>query len=302
MDEVIGASPECVVEEVWTHVDLPDLHNQILQQLKTTLSDHSLMVLQKELQLMQRSSYYLEVQREDPPAAEDEEHQQQQQRNLRLSDSQLWSLIDQQRLQRLMARANTQVKLLLTLLGMLYEEIMRGCQELAAFIIKYDLGRVDIDMGAAMQQRFQQTQKYINDFENRMSDGFGPLDLQTQLIPNAGRFPIPPLRASLFMKLPVMFDRSESYVTSNAVYLSWEVAGQQSNELKEQFEVNVKSLHPNTAEQGPFKCVCLSYHMQVNDLTPDRYYEFSVKRLDAANLVYGVWSDTMILKTLDISK
>ncbi|KAK9528391.1 hypothetical protein VZT92_012554 [Zoarces viviparus] len=37
-----------------------------------------------------------------------------------------------------MALANTQVKLLLTLQALLYEEIIRGCRELEAFIVRYD--------------------------------------------------------------------------------------------------------------------------------------------------------------------
>ncbi len=255
-------------------------------------------MLQEELRLMQRSSYYLEIQRDDllPTTG-------QQQQALRLSDSMVWSLIDQQRLQRAMTMANTQVKLLLALLGMLYQEIIRSCRELEAFIIKYDQGLVDSDMAASMQQKLQQTHQYVNDFESRMTRNLGPLDLQNQLIPNTSNLPLPQLSASLAIKMPVIFDRFKSCATSNTVHLCWAVTGEQSKEPNQQFEIHVKSLHPTLAEHGQFtKSTFQSYNIQVNNLTPDRYYQFSVKRVDAVNLVYGLWIDTIILKTLAISK
>lgn len=44
-----------------------------------------------------------------------------------------------------------------------------------------------------------------------------------------------------------------------------------------------------------------SYNLQVNNLIPDRCYEFSVKRVDA-EMVYGLWTDAIVLATLDVSK
>ncbi|XP_040014474.1 uncharacterized protein LOC120806969 [Xiphias gladius] len=293
------SSDGCGAQEFRNQMDtLPDIHNQILQLLCTRLSDNSIMVLQEELQLMQRSSYYLEIQRDDLVPTAD-----QQQNTLHLSDSTVWSLIDQRRLRHALTQANTQVKLLLTLLGLLYQEIIRGCRELEAFILKYNQGLVGSDTAASMQQRLQQTLQYVNDFERRMTQNLGPLDLQNQLIPNTGNIPIPQLSASLAMKMPVIFDRSESCVTSNSVYLFWEVAGKQFQESNQPFEIHVKSLNPTIDGHGQFyKLTCQSYNIQVNNLISDRYYQCSVKRIDAVNLVYGLWIDSIILKTLDISK
>lgn len=220
-----------------------------------------------------------------------------------LSDSVLRSLIEQPRLQHAMTLANTQVKLLLKLLEMLYQEIIKGCQQLEAFIIKYDQGLVDSDMAASTQQKLQQTQQYVKDFESRMTQNFGPLDLQNHLIWSTAIDPLPQLTASLAIKMPVMIDRFESCATSDAVHLCWAVAGQQSMEPNQQFEIHVKSRHPTTAEHERFtKYMYQSCNIQVNNLTPDRYYQFSVKRVDTFNLVFGLWIDTIILKTLDISK
>lgn len=253
-------------------------------------------VMQEELQLMHRSSYYLEIQRNDLVPTAD-------QHTLHLSDSTVWSLIDQQRLQRAMNLAKTHVRLLLTVLGLIYEEFTRGCRELEAFIINYKQGLVDCDTEASVQQKLQQTHQHLNDFVTRMTRNLGPLELQNQLIPNTGNFPIPQLRVTLAVKMPVVFDRFESCAKSNSVYLSWEVAGEQSKEPNEQFEIQVKNLHPTTDDQDQFyTSTCQLYNTQVNNLISDRYYQFSVKRVNAVNLVYGLWTDTIILKTLDISK
>ncbi|XP_067444564.1 fibronectin type III domain-containing protein 11-like isoform X1 [Thunnus thynnus] len=301
MDEVklaCTSSNECGAQEASSQKDtLLDLHNQIAHLFCTRLSENSIMVIQEKLQLMQRSSYYLEIQHDDSLPTAD-----QQQQTLNLSDSTVLSLIDQRKLRRAMTLANTQVKLLLTLLGMLYEEIISGCRELEVFIIKYDQGLVDSDMAASTQEKLQRTHQYLNDFESRLTRNLGPLDLQNQLILNTGQYPMPQLSASLAIKMPVMFDRCESRVTSNAAHLCWGVASQQSKEPCQEFEIHMKSLHP-TADQDQFiKSTCQSYSIHFNNLTPDRYYQFSVKRVDTVNLVYGLWTDTIILKTVSVFK
>lgn len=252
--------------------------------------------MQEQLHIMQRSLYYLEIQRDDLIPTE-------AQHTLRLSDCMVWSLIDQQRLQSAMTLAKTQVRLLLTFLELIYQEIISGCRELEAFIIKYIQGLVDCDTAAFVQQKLKRTHQYVNDFTTRMTRNLGPLELKNPLIPNEGSFPIPHLSVSLAIKMPVVFDRFESCASSNSVHLCWEVAGEESKEPNELFEIQVKSLHPTTDEQDRFcKSTCQSYNIQVNNLISDRYYQFSVKRVDAVNLVYGQWTDTITLKTLDISK
>ncbi|XP_056243689.1 fibronectin type III domain-containing protein 11-like [Seriola aureovittata] len=304
MDEVKPDCPGsggCGAQEVRGQTDIsPDIRDQILQLFCTRLSDNSVMVMQKELQLMHRGSYYLEIQREDLLPSAD---QQQQQHTLHLSDSTVWSLIDQQRLQGAMTMAKTQVKLLLTFLEMLHQEIMRGGRELEDFIVKYNQGLVDATTAASMQQKLQQTHQDLGDFERRMTQTLGPLNLHNQLIPNTGNFPVPQLSVTVAMKMPVIFDRFRTRVTSTSVYLYWEVTGEQPKEPNQQFEIHVKSIHPTINDHGQFsKCMSRSYNIQVNDLISDRYYQFSVKRVDAINLVYGMWIDTITLKTLDVSK
>uniref|UniRef100_A0A665SVW9 DUF5581 domain-containing protein n=1 Tax=Echeneis naucrates TaxID=173247 RepID=A0A665SVW9_ECHNA len=246
-------------------------------------------IIWSDLLLMQRGSYYLEIQCEVV---------------LDLSDDTLWSMIDQQRLHAAKAMAKTQVQLLLIYLEMLYQEILKDCRELQAFVEKHSQGLVDAHTAASIQQRLQQTHQDLKDFERRLTKSLGPLNLQNPLIRDVGNILYPEISALLVIKMPVIFDRCRSHasLTSTSVYLCWEVAGQHFMEPDEQFEICIKSLRPNADDNmDVMKYVCESHYIYVNQLISDRHYEFSVKRIDTTKLVYGVWTDTIILKTMNIS-
>ncbi|KAM7005395.1 fibronectin type III domain-containing protein 11-like [Tautogolabrus adspersus] len=272
--------------------DLMQLRDHILQLLHSKLNCQ---YIGKKLALMQNCSYHLEIQREDVSEMEEEVPH--------LCDSTLCSLIDQQRLARAMIFANTQVRLLLSLLESLFQHILRGCRELCAFMEMYDQGLLDGDAAGSTQQTLMQTLQYADRFEDRMVRNLGQLNLQDRLIPNRGSLLIPKLCPMLTLKLPVMIDRSESCVSVSSVHLSWSIAGEEAKDPEQQFEVEVKSLHPTIADTDQIsKYKCQAYNIQVTNLIPDRYYRFSVKREDSVNLVYGLWKDSVVHKTLDVSQ
>ncbi|KAM4587356.1 fibronectin type III domain-containing protein 11-like [Odontesthes bonariensis] len=282
-----------------TQVDAPaDLQDQIRELLCTTLSDTSIMVMQEKLLNMQRSSYYLVIQQEDLiPTTND------QQSIPPLSKTTLWSLIDLGRLQRTVAVARTQVKVLLSLLGLLFQDIISGSQELEAFAVKYNEALKDSDAAASAQQRLQQVHHHVRDFERRIIWNPMPLNLQNQLMSNTAHSPVPRLPASMVLMRPVIFNRDGSKVTHSSVDLCWHLTGEQFPELDQVFKIEVQRFHPAVNEHCQLaKATCQSYSIQVTNLLSDKYYQFSVKRVDAVNLVYGPWSDTLILKTLDVSK
>ena len=254
--------------------------------------------MQDKLLIMQRSSYYLVIQQDDLiPTTND------QQSIPPLSKSTLWSLIDQGRLQRTVAVARTQVKVLLSLLGLLFQDIISGSQELEAFVVKYNKGLKDSDIAASAQQRLQQIHHHVRDFERRIIWNPRPLNFQSQLIYSTVHSPVPQLRASMVLMRPVIFNRDWSKVTHSSVYLCWHLTGEQFTELDQVFEIQVQRFYPAVNERYQLaKATCQSYSIQVTNLLSDKYYQFSVKRVDAINLVYGPWSDTIILKTLDVSE
>ncbi|KAK9528390.1 hypothetical protein VZT92_012554 [Zoarces viviparus] len=106
------------------------------------------------------------------------------------------------------------------------------------------------DTAARVQQRLLQTHQ---DFESRFRI-WALCTCRTHSSPTQARR----LRASLDIKLPVMINRLKSRVTSNTVHLHWEVAGEQSQDLNQDFEIHIKSLHPTTAEHGVTKSTCQS--------------------------------------------
>lgn len=71
-------------------------------------------------------------------------------------------------------RRETQVKLILTPMNMLYDEIIKGRQELEDFATKYDQGLVDSDKAASVQRKLQQTRQYLSDFESRLTQTTWP--------------------------------------------------------------------------------------------------------------------------------
>uniref|UniRef100_A0A3Q3N4T9 Fibronectin type III domain-containing protein 11-like n=1 Tax=Labrus bergylta TaxID=56723 RepID=A0A3Q3N4T9_9LABR len=250
--------------------DLVELRDHILQLLDRKL------FIEKKLALLQNSSYYLEIQHEDGPQMEEEVRF--------LYDG---TLINQQRLARAFTFANTHVKLLLCLLESLFQQILRGCRELCAFMEMYDQSLLDGGAADSAQQTLQQTLQYADRFEGRMFRNLGQLNLQDRLIP------------ILYIKLPVTIDRSESYSSVSSVHLSWTIPGEEVKDPEQQFEVEVMCLHPTTSDTDQI-CIskCQAYNTQVTNLIPDRYYMFSVKREYSVNLVYGLWKDQVMLKTL----
>ena len=132
--------------------------------------------MHRKLRLLQRSSFYLEVRLDEGPAAEGQQP----------LGTAVSSLTDKRRLQRAMALGRTQVTLLLTVMGQLYQVITRSCRELEAFIMKYKQGLVDSDMAASMQQKIQQRRQHVHDFDTRLTRNCGPLNLQNQLASNTG--------------------------------------------------------------------------------------------------------------------
>ncbi|XP_068451055.1 fibronectin type III domain-containing protein 11-like isoform X2 [Clinocottus analis] len=291
MDELSTSSAESEAQAVRFQMDgLPDLYKQIQQLLCTTLSEHSFMVRQEELRIMQRSSFYLEIRRYD-------HHENTQ----RVSDTKLWSLLDKQRQRSIMTLAYNRVELLLALQELLYEELIEGCKELKAFVDRYDQGLADGDAAAQAQQRFLRTHQDLKDFESRMTRDAAKLYQQNQCTPNDGHPPGIPLSISLIIKMPVMINRLKSRVTSNVVHLYWEVADMQSEDQKQMFQIQIKCLPQTCAEQEDVYdyTTCQQHYLKISDLKPKRDYEFSVRRLDRMTLVREKFVDTISLRMVE---
>ncbi|CAJ1050777.1 uncharacterized protein LOC120806969 [Xyrichtys novacula] len=208
------SSEKCGNQDMQTHVDLElqELSDKILQLLDNKLQHHLIM---DKLEIMQRSSSYLDIQREDLPPSEEQQH------TSPMTNSTLWSLIDQQRLSRVKALTHTQVKLILTMLEFLAQQIFSNCRELMDFTMRHSQGLSNSNETASIQEKLEQTLQHMSDFDRRVVDHLGPLILPHKLIPNEGHVCIPKLRAYFIVKLPIHINRSESRATSTSMHLYW---------------------------------------------------------------------------------
>ncbi|XP_074525195.1 fibronectin type III domain-containing protein 11-like [Halichoeres trimaculatus] len=214
-----------------------------------------------------------------------------------MSDEILWSLFERQRLARALSLAKARLRLLLTMLGLLNEQLFKNYDQLSTFMQKHRWGLSSRDEAAAAKQTAEQTLQYAADFDNQVLRSQGPLGMRVKLIPNVGYRPFPWFTMSLLVKLPVVIDRSTTSVTSSSVHLFWSISETGDQNSNEQFEVQVKSLHPTIGEDK-FSRYTTQLHLDVENLAPGRCYQLSVKRVDAVNLMYGQWVDALVVKTL----
>ncbi|XP_066528296.1 fibronectin type III domain-containing protein 11-like isoform X6 [Hoplias malabaricus] len=109
---------------------------------------------------------------------------------------------------------------------------------------------------------------------------------------------IPEMEMALSIKTPVIFEGNKCFATSDSIVLHWNVADQ--HKPGEQFEIHYKLIHPNNEAESKqmWKLTCPSYCLQINGLMPDRFYECAVKRVDTSFLVYGLWNDAIVLRTV----
>ncbi|KAK7901623.1 hypothetical protein WMY93_018392 [Mugilogobius chulae] len=251
-----------------SEMNTSDLREHILMLFNTSLSDHSLQRMQEKMQLLHRGSYYLDLQQ----------------------DASAWALVDQQRLQGALAMANTHVRLLIALMEMLLEEICSCRQDL-----NHSLHNpVNTEL---VVETVRMLHKHLKDFDTRDCRNLGPLNLDNHLIIGSGQQSVSRVNASLSFRPPVVFDQLRSHAKATSAHLFWKVIGEQPPEPHQMYELQVKIMHPFVGEQGLEQYAVQGLGFTKRNLIPERFYQFSIKRLDSYNLVYAVWVDTLVLKT-----
>ncbi|XP_030634096.1 fibronectin type III domain-containing protein 11-like [Chanos chanos] len=239
-----------------------------------------------KLEGLKKCSFYIEVIREDL-SHHDQSH---------LSNSTLLHLIDPWRFQRMKKVGNSQVKIQLSLLEDLYEEMCRGRQELEVLFEQCNMVSY-INQEALLLEKIGVLMQLVANFDKVMVPG--GLHIKHRLISDLGNSKAPQIRLAFIIKMHVVFDRSQSVAFPDSVILHWCIAGQEQHEPGEQFEVSYKLLQPENSYEGSQMgtLMCATYCMQINNLMPDKCYEFTVKRVDSCSLVYGAWNDSISLRT-----
>ncbi|XP_072522613.1 fibronectin type III domain-containing protein 11-like [Salminus brasiliensis] len=283
MDEGNGDTP--------SQPDMPpapdDTEQYIMYLLTMQVTPALLRAYAHKLEFLRRCSFYIEIMHNYP------EHDH----NYTLNSTVL-HLIDPWRLQRMKKMGNAQVKVQLALLEELYSMLSRGRAELEALVGRIRLGSLVLEEEDAIQGKIASLLKVAVEFEEAMVPG--SVHLKHKLISEARSSEVPQLCLALSIKKPVVFDKALCAASSNSVVLHWGIEEQEQHETGEQFKIHYKLLHPTTEplRTQMATLTCVSYCIKVNNLIPDRLYEFTVKRLDSCFLVYGPWIDAVWLKTI----
>ncbi|XP_046882165.1 fibronectin type III domain-containing protein 11-like [Hypomesus transpacificus] len=291
-DNQTGNNPNTqkATDDTWSA--FMDLRYHILQLLSTKLTPCTLGDCKARLEVLRKCSYYMDV-HQDLSMAD------QQQQNA-LSDSTILHLIDPWKFQRMKKLANSQVKIQLSLLEELYEQICRGRADLEAIANQCGPTTFGQD-NAPLRKRVEQLTTALVDFDSTLSPG--RLHAKHRLISETGNTKVPQLWLTLNVKMPVMFDKLRSEALASFTRLHWYIAGTDQQDPGEQFEIHHKLIQPTNADEGnqTGMVTCSGNHIQINNLLPERCYEFTVKRADTCYLVYGFWNETIILRTAPVS-
>nr|XP_023651238.1 fibronectin type III domain-containing protein 11 [Paramormyrops kingsleyae]XP_023651239.1 fibronectin type III domain-containing protein 11 [Paramormyrops kingsleyae]XP_023651240.1 fibronectin type III domain-containing protein 11 [Paramormyrops kingsleyae]XP_023651242.1 fibronectin type III domain-containing protein 11 [Paramormyrops kingsleyae] len=275
----------CEDSDMWERYN--HLRRQMIELLSGKLSNNSVIGYRETIEIRNKCSYYINIVLED-------QHRGQLDRFLNLH-----SMIDPSKYLLMKEKANCQIRIQLCLLEMLYGEIRRGKEILEQIMNTYEPMTVVQD-SASIQQRLDQVNQTLLDMDSVLLPGH--LYVQHKLIPVTSAEQVPDVRLVFDIKMPVTFRRDGCRAQATSVQLRWHVQEHERYGPTEHFEVRYTLLNPNTAEEQQHTGPITTYYfsMQIGDLFPERSYEFSLKRVQASNLVYDLWTDTLMLTTMSL--
>ncbi|KAM9527406.1 fibronectin type III domain-containing protein 11 [Guaruba guarouba] len=257
----------------------------IQQFLHSSLSLRYLQKQQDKVHLLQRCSFYLDI---------EPKYVNVRDQNHVLHRTEILQLIDRERLQRMRKVGKTQTQIQLLLLTELLEQLQQGWEELNFYVEVCDMVTFFSQWDAIRQK----LSKLTGFMETLLSLEFpGKICAKHSLVSHADLRGTrrPSIRLSLYTKMPVVFDRSESFALKNWARLKWFTENQESH--LEQCELSFKLLTfglevglGRTYQVSSNSCI-------VPDLKPGRSYEFTIRRSPEQTLVFDEWRDTIILTT-----
>ncbi|XP_030359005.1 fibronectin type III domain-containing protein 11 [Strigops habroptila] len=257
----------------------------IQQFLHSSLSLHYLQQQQDKVQLLKRCSFYLDI---------EPKHVNVRDQNHVMHRTEILQLIDRQRLQRMRKVGRTQTEIQLLLLTELLEQLQQGWEELSFYVKACDM----LTFLSHWDVIRQKLSKLTGFMETLLSLEFpGKICVKHSLVSHAdltGTRP-PSIRLSLYTKMPVVFDRKESFAHKNWARLKWFTENQESHVEKCELSFNLLTVglevgFGRTHQVSSNSCI-------VPDLKPGRSYEFTIRRVPERTLVFGEWRDTIILTT-----
>ncbi|XP_057272593.1 fibronectin type III domain-containing protein 11 [Pezoporus wallicus] len=257
----------------------------IRQFLRSSLSLPYLQKQQNKVRALKRCSFYLDIEPKYVNVTD---------QNHGMHRIEILQLIGGQRLRRVRKMGKTQTQIQLLLLTELLEQLHQGRQELNFYVEFCDMTTF-FSQWDRIRQKLCKLTGYM---ETLLSLEFpGKICVKHSLVSHmdlTGSRP-PSFSLSLYTKMPVVFDRKESFALDNWARLKWFTENQESH--LEQCELSFKLLtvglevgFGRTYQVSSNSCV-------VHSLKPGRSYEFTIRRSPEQALVLEEWHDTIVLTT-----
>ncbi|NXD13270.1 FND11 protein, partial [Nothocercus nigrocapillus] len=258
-----------------------DRRNVLLTFLHTNLSLHLLRRHHRRVELLKKSSFYIEILPKHL-ALGDQRHP--------MHPINMFQQVDPWRLQRMKKVGTTQTKIQLLLLEDLLKQLKRGREELLGCLKSCNVVAF-LSRWNWIKQRLSELSKMIETFLGTLVPG--KLHLKHRLVPDARAAKTPRIRLVLSAKMPVVFDRKESVAHEDRATLKWLSPSQQ-----EQYELSFRLLEHGAQEKGHCGNVTVTSNTcEVQNLLPGRRYQFTVRRAETYLLVYEQWHDSITLQT-----
>ncbi|XP_074699769.1 fibronectin type III domain-containing protein 11 [Strix aluco] len=259
----------------------------VLQFLHYDLSFDYLQHHQSKVELLKKCYFYLEI---EPKCVNmrDENHV--------AHCTSILQLIDPCQLQRVKQVGKNQTKIQLSLLTELLELLEQGREELSSYIETCD-ATTFLSQWDLIMQRLSKLSELMETLLSLEEPGqlyvkhhlVSRVDLRNTELLN--------IRISLRTKMPLIFDRNESFAHKDWAKLKWFTENQES--YLEPCELHMKLLTNGSQTERGYGMVrtVTSDTCVVHNLQPGRSYKFTVRRSDAHVFVFENWHDSMILKT-----
>ncbi|KAM6194579.1 fibronectin type III domain-containing protein 11 [Sarcoramphus papa] len=259
----------------------------VLQFLHSSLSLHNLQHYQNKAELLKKCYFYLEI---------EPKHVNVRDQNHVMHRTDILRLIDSYQLQRMKKVGKNQTEIQLSLLTELLEQLERGREELSCYVETCDvitfLSRWDLIM-----QRLSKLSEFMETLLSLQVPGklfvkhrlVSHVDLRGTRLPN--------IRLSLCIKMPLIFDRKESFAHKDWAKLKWFTENQESH--LEPCELCVKLLTNGSQTEAGYgrTWAVTSNTCVVQDLQPGRLYKFTIRRSHTQTFVCDKWHDSITLET-----
>nr|XP_009509938.1 PREDICTED: uncharacterized protein C20orf195 homolog [Phalacrocorax carbo] len=259
----------------------------VLQFLHSNLSLHHLQHYQNKLELLKKCYFYLEI---------EPKHVDVRDQNHVMHHTDILQLIDPCQFQRMKKVGKNQTEIQLSLLTELLEQVEQGREELSCYTETCDM-KTFLSQWDVIMQRVSKLSKFMETLLSLQVPG--KLYVKHRLVSHANLrgTRLPNITLSLCTKMPLIFDRKESFAHKDWAKLKWFTENQESH--LEQCELRFKLLtNEGQTEVGYGRLQeVTSNTCVVQDLQPGRSYEFTIRRSDTHALVFQKWHDTIILKT-----